>query len=262
MTQAEGQKVNGALLFSGLAAAFFWVGWTGGQVPRSLVFAILGGLAIAAPLLLFAGRIAPAMLNITGVLLTLVPVATVAGVFALAEDAGTLLGSLQLWPLILAALSASFGLELLGQSLLRRAFTLGVFGFVIIVSVLSLAGLDGMIDRWVLRTPIHLCILLMAAVVIAAVLPRFFGAARMPAQEGFIENFTQLLPLLGFAGTIWGITIALSALPSVFHDQSGQSAQSEILNEMLLGLATAFETTLLGVAAAIVISFLSALAPE
>ena len=70
---------------------------------------------------------------------------------------------------------------------------------------------------------------------------------------------TQLLPLLGFAGTVSGIMLALGALPDIF---AADTVATEPLQDLLGGLATAFETTLLGLAATLVIAVVDMLLPD
>ncbi len=259
MSTPSHSQITGAFVFAGISAAAFWWGWYAGILQQDLLFAVLGALTIAAPALIFVGRAQPALLNAAGVILTIHPVATIAALFMLMDDAHAMLAAVRLWPLILGTLAALFAIGFLKHSLLRHAFLQGAFLLVLGSSLFDVMGLTTILDRWILRTPIHLCIVLVGLVVLCAVV-RGFARSELASEERFISSMTQLLPLLGFTGTIWGITLALTALPDVFASDAG--SDPEALNMMLLGLASAFETTLLGVGAGIAVSFLTAILPD
>lgn len=76
------------------------------------------------------------------------------------------------------------------------------------------------------------------------------------ASRRMIRALVSLLPLLGFLGTVIGLTAAMAGLPRTL----GQGGGGEFdISASLLGLALKFETTLLGLAAALIASFLLAL---
>lgn len=71
------------------------------------------------------------------------------------------------------------------------------------------------------------------------------------ASRRFIKGLVPLLPLLGFVGTVIGLSITLSQLP---HDtsQAGQAALD--ISASLGGLAIKFQTTLLGLVGGMIAS--------
>ncbi|MFM2282050.1 MAG: hypothetical protein RLZZ444_4281 [Pseudomonadota bacterium] len=120
---------------------------------------------------------------------------------------------------------------------------------------------------WLVGTPIHLAILVLFAAICCllfsiwldaprqnraareAVFPAALIAIRSQIQRRFLKTLIALLPVMGFLGTVWGIKIALSHIPRelFFQDQAGD--MSKAISDMtmsLKGIATAFETTLLG----------------
>jgi hypothetical protein len=120
---------------------------------------------------------------------------------------------------------------------------------------------------WLVGTPIHLAILVLFAAICCllasvwldsswqtrlagdAIYPPDMIVARSHIQRRFLRTLIALLPVMGFLGTVWGIKIALSHIPRelFFQDQGGDL--SKAISEMtmsLRGIATAFETTLLG----------------
>lgn len=75
------------------------------------------------------------------------------------------------------------------------------------------------------------------------------------AGRRFIRTIITFLPLLGFLGTVLGITQALSSLPLTFSNVTAEAPEfSRGLASSLSGIAVAFETTLLGLIANIVAS--------
>ena len=120
---------------------------------------------------------------------------------------------------------------------------------------------------WLVGTPIHLAILVLFAAICCllfsiwldalgrnslsgdAIYSADMIAMRSHIQRRFLKTLIALLPVMGFLGTVWGIKIALSHIPRelFFQDQAGDL--STAISEMtmsLKGIATAFETTLLG----------------
>lgn len=79
----------------------------------------------------------------------------------------------------------------------------------------------------------------------------FHGASRR-----LIRALISFLPLMGFLGTVIGLTAAIGGLP----DDLGPGAQGEIdISASLLGLAVKFETTLLGLTGGLATSLLLSL---
>jgi hypothetical protein len=120
---------------------------------------------------------------------------------------------------------------------------------------------------WLIGTPIHLAILVLFAAICCLLVsiwldsfekpgqsPDIFDASdmilmRRQIQRRFLRTLIALLPVMGFLGTVWGIKIALSHIPEelFFQDQSGDLAKAMAdMTASLKGIATAFETTLLG----------------
>jgi biopolymer transport protein ExbB/TolQ len=64
-------------------------------------------------------------------------------------------------------------------------------------------------------------------------------------------SFMQLLPLLGFLGTVIGLAVAISELPHGVTEGTGQALD---ISASLAGLAVKFETTLLGLIASMISS--------
>ena len=84
----------------------------------------------------------------------------------------------------------------------------------------------------------------------ASVLLRSTFRGQTMRARTFSVGIAGLLPLLGFLGTIVGIMAALRSLPALFDD-AGAPDQAA-LNGLLSGLAGAFETTMIGLSAAVV----------
>ena len=77
-----------------------------------------------------------------------------------------------------------------------------------------------------------------------------FGAFHL-ASRRFIRGLLPFLPLLGFFGTVVGLATAMAALPT-----SAGAGGSIDISGSLAGLAVKFETTLLGIMASMVASFI------
>ena len=73
----------------------------------------------------------------------------------------------------------------------------------------------------------------------------------------YVLNFTVwVLPILGFIGTVWGISLSVAGLEQITQaNNSGTMAEGlqSGLGQVLAGLATAFDTTFLGLVFAILI---------
>lgn len=121
---------------------------------------------------------------------------------------------------------------------------------------------------WLVGTPVHLAILVLFAAISCllvsiwldgsaqknrheadAIYPADLIIARSHIQRRFLRTLIALLPVMGFLGTVWGIKIALSHIPRelFFQDEAGDLAKAiSDMTMSLKGIATAFETTLLG----------------
>lgn len=71
------------------------------------------------------------------------------------------------------------------------------------------------------------------------------------ASRRFVRGLIPFLPLLGFLGTVIGLTIALAQLP---HGLGAGQRESFDIGASLAGLAVQFETTLLGLIGSIIAS--------
>jgi hypothetical protein len=92
---------------------------------------------------------------------------------------------------------------------------------------------------------------------VQGVLGRQEALARLhSASRRLIRALISFLPLLGFLGTVIGLTAAIGGLPASL----GPGASGNIdISASLLGLAVKFETTLLGLLGALIASLLLAL---
>lgn len=125
---------------------------------------------------------------------------------------------------------------------------------------------------WLVGTPIHLAILVLFAAICCLLVSVWADVARPTgksedglypadmivmrshAQRRFLRTLIALLPVMGFLGTVWGIKVALSYIPRelFFQDQSGDVSKAiSDMTTSLKGIATAFETTLLGLVGSI-----------
>jgi len=243
-----------SIALAALAAAFLWAALVTGLAATMPVglFAGLGGVAAAVPVLLSLAPRAAVLGRLGAIALALYPV-----VFVLA----LLIGQpgaedLTLWPAFLAALAAGLALLPPGPGGHRAASdspALGLLplGMATLVAGVTLAATAGRLPQWPDRlTAAAYLSLYAAACVIAVGLTEAILAGRLTARrDRFLRAMIGLLPLLGFAGTILGIMQALSRLPDVIDPAGGQTAG---LQGLLGGLATAFETTLIGVIAAVI----------
>lgn len=123
--------------------------------------------------------------------------------------------------------------------------------------------------EWLISTPVHIAILLLFCAICILLAQSWLdhlrstsrgaeveaGAAeaaalRAAAQRRLLRTLIGLLPVFGFLGTVLGIMQALANLPVALTLQ--QATQDANLADSLRGIATAFETTLLGLAGSVV----------
>lgn len=142
-----------------------------------------------------------------------------AGLALLRPDPGTELPTLALFPL--------------GAALAMLAITL-------------LVPLAREVALLVMATPYHLVIFLTLCSTLVA-LGDAAATGLGPRRERLIRALIGLMPLLGFLGTVAGIIEAMAGLPALF---TGGGVDNAALDPVLQGLATAFETTLVGLVGA------------
>ncbi|WP_284262735.1 MotA/TolQ/ExbB proton channel family protein [Roseicyclus amphidinii] len=237
------------------AAAMVWAARA--LVPEGLWTLLDPALAVAVALGLLAAlglRVPPGLAAAAWFLLAMgVWLAAVAG--PAGRDAAAIAAFGQ-WPVVLLLLAAA----LIGT---RPAQPVGLTGAVLLGAALFLLALAGLHQGVVadslrlvfLRGPVHLVICAVACVcLVLTLLP--LAAPVSSRALGVRGTLVGLLPLLGFFGTVAGLMEAISALPMIF---AGGSADPVLLRGLLDGLALAFETTLLGIGAAIVLLTLAAL---
>lgn len=153
--------------------------------------------------------------------------------------------------------------------LVRSAGALALYALAATIALLSLlfliaaslqrpASLD-----WLISTPVHIAILTLFCAICILLAQSWFdhlrsaslaapheqrhadqAALRAAAQRRLLRTLIGLLPVLGFLGTVLGIMQALASLPVALAVQPG--AEDPGLADSLRGIATAFETTLLG----------------
>lgn len=242
-------------VLAALAAGFFWLaifslpasGWSARLVS------MLGGALVAAPVLVLvapAGTLSARLAD--GVLAGAPPLGAALILAGPAATSGAL-ERLGFWPLAIAGLAA--GLALLAREMrpgdaIAPIFPLGAAAFVAGLS--AVAAMGGPAAVFV-ATPVHIALGLLAVVVLAGLALAMARRSLPPAKARFLRAMIGLLPLLGFTGTILGIMRALQSLPDLFDDGGVPEAA---LSALLAGLATAFETTLIGLVAAVVAGFL------
>ncbi len=68
-----------------------------------------------------------------------------------------------------------------------------------------------------------------------------------------LRGFIWAIPVLGFIGTVWGLSIALGYLGGILSKSNNLTDLKSALQSVTVGLSTAFETTLEGLVAALFI---------
>jgi hypothetical protein len=259
MTSLVGRRNTAAALLAGASAAGFWAGWGLGLVPPTVLLSILGAGLIAACLLLLLSGEFQGLQGLAGTMLGLCPAAALLVVLAGATGLEAAAGALRLWPLILALFAAVLALSLLPGLGTRAVFARAGLVLAAALTLAELSGATALADRWILRSPAHLAIAYVACLVLAAQARIAVSGPAAADEARMIAGMTQLLPLLGFAGTVWGIMVALQSLPAIF---ATVTPSTEALQTLLGGLGTAFETTLLGLLAAVVVAVVALLLPD
>ena len=255
MIPGQDPRKSGAVLLAAAAAAAFWAGWGLGLMPQGPVIATLGAGLIAAVVLVAMGGFP----GLAGSLLGLCPVAALLILLAGAGTLAPVAEHQRLWPLILSQFAAMLALSLVPGAASRAAFARAGFVLALGLTLALPLGGQALADRWVLQTPVHLLIAFTACLVLAAQARQAVAGPTDATEARLVAGMAQLLPLLGFAGTVWGIMLALGALPAIF---ASDAPSTEALQDLLGGLGTAFETTLLGLAAAVVVAVVDLLLPQ
>jgi hypothetical protein len=71
-----------------------------------------------------------------------------------------------------------------------------------------------------------------------------------------IQGFVWAIPVLGFIGTVLGLSQAIGSFTAVLGTGEDVSAITAALGNVTAGLATAFDTTLVALVAALIIQLL------
>ena len=80
--------------------------------------------------------------------------------------------------------------------------------------------------------------------------------SQMETSYALIQGFVWAIPVLGFIGTVLGLSQAIGSFTSVLGAGQDVSAITGALGKVTAGLATAFDTTLVALVAALVIQLL------
>ena len=75
----------------------------------------------------------------------------------------------------------------------------------------------------------------------------------METSYAMVQGFVWAIPVLGFIGTVLGLSEAIGEFGSVLESSQDVSVMTQSLKGVTGGLATAFETTLLALVAALII---------
>lgn len=78
----------------------------------------------------------------------------------------------------------------------------------------------------------------------------------METSYALLQGFVWAIPVLGFIGTVQGLSVAVGGFGSVLANTAELSQIKEALRDVTAGLAIAFETTMQGLVAALVIQLL------
>lgn len=247
-----------AIVVSGMAALFFGVGIVllPAALPAGGMLRPLALVAATVPVIFLLARSVPPLAAAARVVTALWPLLAVTLLLPGMQPARLdYLRALGIWPFVAAMLAA--GLSLLPTQAARQdpVPTLALFPFGAVLATCAAAllviGFPTPL-RLVLSTPYHVVIFLALACVLVA-LADAAATHLPPAREKLIRALIAMMPLLGFLGTIAGLLEALTSLPALF---SPTGADSGALGLVMRGLATAFETTLVGLVGAALTGFL------
>lgn len=80
--------------------------------------------------------------------------------------------------------------------------------------------------------------------------------AQMESSYGLIKGFVWSIPILGFIGTVLGLSKAIGSFGNMLADESSLDQVKSGLQTVTGGLSTAFDTTLLALVSALIIQLL------
>jgi hypothetical protein len=116
-------------------------------------------------------------------------------------------------------------------------------------------------------TPIHTLILVLwfglvanAIILYATITPVALAIKRrqrLMRETQFLSSLSRLLPMLGFLGTVLGLAAAIATL-AVHSGDEGRLTSASLIS-LFSSLAVKFETSFLGLAASITMTFLFAM---
>jgi hypothetical protein len=78
----------------------------------------------------------------------------------------------------------------------------------------------------------------------------------METSYALLQGFVWAIPVLGFIGTVLGLSQAIGSFTAVLGTGEDVSAITGALGKVTAGLATAFDTTLVALVAALIIQLL------
>lgn len=243
-----------ATVLSVMAVIFYGIGLA--LMPEALAAAAriaeLAALPGGALLLFVLSAAVPPLGAVARLLCGLWPILVFALVCGSTGLRAEYLAGFGFWPFVAAATAA--GLALMPGSA-RHLPTLALFPFAAVLAgclcaalVLTAPGLA----RLLASSPYHFVITLALAATLVALADAAAGHLSAP-RERLIRALVAMLPLLGFLGTIAGLIEALGSLPDLF---AAEGQREGALTEVIAGLSTAFETTLVGLVGAAGCSFL------
>lgn len=241
--------------FSALALLFY--GLARGMIPAPVGTACdaLAGLGLIAEVTRLFFR--SDLRGVTAHLFTALAIgATLGTLWGQIGTDGAGLDRLQGWPLVLLCLAVWLPRMTAQAPRPVDGLLLGAALALVLATTLSL--LAPTLLPYLLQTPVHLCLWL--AFLTSFALSLCATAGPLPLSTArFAGGLAGLLPLLGFFGTIFGLMSALDALPEIFARGTPQEAA---LATMLRGLGNAFETTLIGLGGAMVLTLTASLLPD
>jgi biopolymer transport protein ExbB/TolQ len=80
--------------------------------------------------------------------------------------------------------------------------------------------------------------------------------SQMETSYALVQGFVWAIPVLGFIGTVLGLSQAIGSFTAVLGSGNDVSAITGALGKVTAGLATAFDTTLVALVAALIIQLL------
>jgi biopolymer transport protein ExbB/TolQ len=83
-----------------------------------------------------------------------------------------------------------------------------------------------------------------------------YDEEQMTSSYGLVNGFVWAIPVLGFIGTVLGLSAAIGKFGTTLQREGDLSGIKESLQGVTAGLATAFETTLIALVAALIVQLL------